>query len=413
MRYPPISVILQWPTPNYDSPETRGPALLIVNIIFMILVVAAVAGRFYARTYYKKWFGIDDVMCVFALIFTLATAVVVILANEKFGWNRHIYDIPFDWIERANIIAFIAKLTFTFAATFIRLSLICFYYRLVKDSGIRWFNWVLHASVLWTLAVGITFICLGIWLCSPVESYWIFPQMDGATCIDEGKTMLGAGVVNTVSDLWVTIVPIPLIMQLRMPLKQRMGVCVLLCLGMIVTIAGALRTYFTWKSLMDSWDETWHAYSLWICAAVELDIGLICSCAPAWKSLLARHIAELTSKLSSLRTPNASSNDPSATTPPPSRFNPLRSIPWFQHTRFDFERTKRSRLDASDEIALQQVEKSGRVSEMPLDDDGHEERRYGARTKTPPPLQISLRQSLDQRSVRLSHEEGNGSRERR
>lgn len=69
-------------------------------------------------------------------------------------------------IQSANIIAFVAKLTFTFAATFIRLSLICFYYRLIKDSGIQWFNWVLHASVAWTIGVCIAFVALTIWLCS-------------------------------------------------------------------------------------------------------------------------------------------------------------------------------------------------------------------------------------------------------
>lgn len=69
-------------------------------------------------------------------------------------------------IQSANIIAFIAKLTFTLAATFIRLSLICFYYRLIKDSGIKWFNWVLHISVAWTMSVCIVFIVLTIWLCS-------------------------------------------------------------------------------------------------------------------------------------------------------------------------------------------------------------------------------------------------------
>lgn len=93
--------------------------------------------------------------------------------------------------------------------------------------------------------------------------------------MNEGKTMLGGGVANTFSDLWTTVLPIPLIMRLKMPLRQRMGVCVLLGLGIVVTIAGAVRTYFTWKSLMDSWDETWHAYSLWIAAAVELDVGLV------------------------------------------------------------------------------------------------------------------------------------------
>lgn len=68
--------------------------------------------------------------------------------------------------------------------------------------------------------------------------------------------MLGGGVVNSVSDFLITVLPIPIVMRLQMPLKQRIGVCILLCLGMIVTIAGSLRTYFTWKSLMASWDET-------------------------------------------------------------------------------------------------------------------------------------------------------------
>jgi hypothetical protein len=99
-------------------------------------------------------------------VFTVAIFVVVILANERYGWNRHVWDLPFDMIESANIVAFVAKLTFTLAATFIRLSLICFYYRLMKDSGIQWFRYVLHASVLWTASVCIVFVALTIWLCS-------------------------------------------------------------------------------------------------------------------------------------------------------------------------------------------------------------------------------------------------------
>lgn len=178
-------------------------------------------------------------------------------------------------IQSANIIAFIAKLTFTLAATFTRLSLICFYYRLIKDSGIQWFNWVLHASVVWTMSVCIVFICLTIWLCDPVESYWIYPPMFHYKCLNEGKVMLGGGVINSASDLLTVVLPIPIVMRLQMPLKQRIGVCILLCLGFVVTIAGAIRTYFTWKSLLESWDETWFAYPLWIAAAVEIDLGMV------------------------------------------------------------------------------------------------------------------------------------------
>ena len=103
---------------------------------------------------------------------------------------------------------------------------------------------------------------------SPIESYWIFPPVGPRQCLHEGKVMLGGGVINTFSDLLVTVLPIPIVMRLQMPLAQRIGVCVLLSLGIVVTIAGAIRTYWTWRSLIFSWDETWNAYNLWLAAAV-------------------------------------------------------------------------------------------------------------------------------------------------
>lgn len=108
-----------------------------------------------------------------------------------------------------------------------------------------------------------------------MEAYWQYPPNPNAHCLDEGKVMLGGGVINCVSDLLTTVLPIPIVMRLQMPLKQRVGVCVLLCLGFIVTIAGVIRTYFIWKSLIDSWDQTWFAYPLWIAAAVEIDLAVV------------------------------------------------------------------------------------------------------------------------------------------
>jgi hypothetical protein len=88
MQLPPVDVLLSWPTPNYDNPVTRGPALLIVNSIFISLAVITVVARIYTRIVIKRWFGIDDVFILLALLFTLGLTAVVILANQRFGWNR-------------------------------------------------------------------------------------------------------------------------------------------------------------------------------------------------------------------------------------------------------------------------------------------------------------------------------------
>jgi hypothetical protein len=155
------------------------------------------------------------------------------------------------------------------------LSILLLYYRIIKDSSIRWFTWALHASVVFQLCICVTFVFLIIWNCVPIQAYWTWPPMQGARCVDEGVATMFAGVINCVADLGVTILPAPMIMRLQMPLRQRIGVCVLMCLGIVVTAAGAVRTYYIWKALIASYDETWLAYPLYICATVEIDLGVV------------------------------------------------------------------------------------------------------------------------------------------
>lgn len=61
-------MILSWPKPNYANPHTRGDALLIVNSILIALVVIVVGLRMYTRVVIKRWFGIDDVFTLLALV---------------------------------------------------------------------------------------------------------------------------------------------------------------------------------------------------------------------------------------------------------------------------------------------------------------------------------------------------------
>jgi hypothetical protein len=108
-----------------------------------------------------------------------------------------------------------------------------------------------------------------------VQAYWQFPNVIEGQCLDEGAVTLWCGIISCVADLLCTILPIPVVLRLRMPLRQRFGICVLLSAGILVTIAGVIRTYFIWKSLIDTYDETWFTYPLWICAALEIDIAVV------------------------------------------------------------------------------------------------------------------------------------------
>ena len=101
-----------------------------------------------------------------------------------------------------------------------------------------------------------------------------------------------------------------------MPRRQRIEITILLSLGFIVTGAAVVRTYYIWKGLVATYDETWYAFPLWIMAAVEVDLSIvsglvvfspevsahtcqICACIPYIRPLFVRAAKPLVKSVSS------------------------------------------------------------------------------------------------------------------
>lgn len=139
--------------------------MLAINIVFITLVTLSIGVRLYSRMLVKHQSGIDDVMIVLAYIFTIGMTAVVLLANRNFGWNRHMWDVEASMIQNANIITFTAKIMFTLASSFVRLSLIFLYYRLIRDAQIRWYSWALHINLAFNLIILIIFVLLTVFTC--------------------------------------------------------------------------------------------------------------------------------------------------------------------------------------------------------------------------------------------------------
>jgi hypothetical protein len=110
---------------------------------------------------------------------------------------------------------------------------------------------------------------------SPVSDYWHYPPRLDAKCYNEGPVGFMIAIINCLTDILITCLPIPLILPLDIPLRNRLGVLALLCLSFIVLIASALRTYYYYLSNIVSYDITWAAYPLWIASTVEVNVALV------------------------------------------------------------------------------------------------------------------------------------------
>jgi hypothetical protein len=104
----------------------------------------------------------------------------------------------------------VAKIVFVGAATFTRLSLHCFYYRLVQDSARPWFKWLIHVNVAYTVGIFISFPFIAIFMCNPVKAYWTI-NLGPVDCMDEGVATMVCGILSCVADFATTVTPMPLV----------------------------------------------------------------------------------------------------------------------------------------------------------------------------------------------------------
>jgi hypothetical protein len=108
----------------------------------------------------------------------------------------------------------------------------------------------------------------------PISAYWTLsfvPQH----CINENLHLTIHGSLNILFDFCAVLIPIPIVLSLNLPLRQRIIVALLFGIGFVVCLAGIVRTYYMYKATAGYHDVTWDAYPAWLATAVELYLGIV------------------------------------------------------------------------------------------------------------------------------------------
>jgi hypothetical protein len=163
----------------------------------------------------------------------------------------------------------------------------------------------------------------------PIAAYWTFSLVP-QKCIDEKTHLLFQGIINIVSDFFVVMIPIPIVLKLKLPLRQRIFVALLFGCGFVVCFAGIVRTYYFYRLTDGYHDITWDAFPVWISSAIELYIGIvrlfhsknlsfaltllltinqICTSAPPTKPFFIRYVPKLLTATSQYLTTNRTQSE--------------------------------------------------------------------------------------------------------
>ncbi len=110
---------------------------------------------------------------------------------------------------------------------------------------------------------------------SPVSDFWTV-SFTPQRCINEAAHLVSGSVINTFTDFFIVLLPVPIVMRLNLPRRQRIIVYMLFAGGILAGIAGVVRTYVTYLFISSSnGDLTWYAYYVMVSGAVALHLGIV------------------------------------------------------------------------------------------------------------------------------------------
>lgn len=182
------------------------------------------------------------------------------------------------------ILTYIFQLTYGFAVTLPKFSMLALYKRIF---GLENFRWPLIATFVACVAylLGITFAAT--FICVPVDAFW--DRTIPGHCLPLLPFYIGQAAVNIAIDLVLLAIPVIPIRRLNISSSQKIAVTGIFFLGTFVTVCSAIRLHslvVATTAPAAAQDPTYNFVGVAVWSVVETNLSVVCACLPSMRPLL-------------------------------------------------------------------------------------------------------------------------------
>jgi len=174
------------------------------------------------------------------------------------------------------------ELTYFVSVYFIKTSILLLYLRFATQ---RPFQILCRASIailsLYTVVCVITVLLQ----CRPIVKLWDVTGAIPATCIDANAFLILTASLNLASDIWVTVLPIPILAQVQRPTSEKVTLVLIFAVGIFSCVAAMMRL-LALVVYTRSNDISFDNVPLEIWSSIEVNIAILCSSMPSMRPLL-------------------------------------------------------------------------------------------------------------------------------
>ncbi|OJJ00107.1 hypothetical protein ASPVEDRAFT_39496 [Aspergillus versicolor CBS 583.65] len=256
--------------------------VLPVSIVFISVATIVVALRLFTRIRLLNSPGWDDWFLLLALITDYAFFGVLI-AEHEYGLGTAERVLSEDTYRNQLKMLWVSVPLYNLTLQLTKISMIILYLRLFPTKVYR--------RVLMTILVvfvGVTlYMVIGTFLvCVPVHEFWS-TQTDHPGCNSRTAVWLVNAGLQITSDFVIVILPMPLLVKLRIPLRQRICLMLIFALGLFVCATSIARLYSLVKLIQTKErDYSKHNGLVAIWSFVEANVALVCASLPTFRQLI-------------------------------------------------------------------------------------------------------------------------------
>ncbi|KIL85448.1 hypothetical protein FAVG1_11405 [Fusarium avenaceum] len=267
------------------SKENRSSTVIAVVVVCQVLSVFVVALRLWTRGVIVRAVGADDYLAIISLLCVLACGFSNI-SQTRYGLGRHVTTLKDGELLFYLRNFYITIVMYTSAVMFLKMTLLVGYYRVLAVQNSRK---LYIAAIILVGSWSVSQLGVAIFGCSPIHGFWDFSVK--THCINTTVMWYSNVAGNITTDLIVIILPIPAIVKLNLPSRQKWYLVGIFILGTFTVIISFIRIPFLSTSL----DVTWVQVKSTLWSMVEITTALICACLPTLRPFVRHYFHKLDS----------------------------------------------------------------------------------------------------------------------
>ncbi|KAK6335160.1 hypothetical protein TWF718_010597 [Orbilia javanica] len=271
------------------SGSSRGPLFLSITFVLLGIATIFVIVRLYCRYFLIHRVGADDWLITIGIAAEWALAVMNYF-HIKYGTGRHISTVTIDELIPTLRYWFAYQILYPLVLLFIKLSILAFY---VKISPQKWYRNTVYTVGAFVIAWTIAFIFAYIFECPSPSTAWSLDFPRG--CVNLTALYYSTASINIASDLIILLLPIPVLQQLQIDKRRKLALIAIFSVGIVAVAGSAARLWSLWK-YQHTVDVSYDAIFILLFSHIEINLAIMCACAPALKPLFKSFATPFSSK---------------------------------------------------------------------------------------------------------------------